>query len=100
MNLNAVTEAALRNAIDLVVTSRLQDLRREVEMDARYFKNPGPRVNYQPKRLAGRAADRVLSELGKISGDNAGVMKLQNGRGHIELSWPSESFEAGKGIHE
>src|SRR5947209_18669262 len=66
----------------LLVGLRFEDTRTVVNVYPLYVKNRDPRVNYQPKVLAGRAADQVLSELGKISGDNAGIMKLQNGRGH------------------
>ncbi len=61
-----------------------------------YVKNRDPRVNYQPKVLAGRAAERVLTELAKISGDSAAFLKLQNGRGCIELSGASGSVPSGK----
>jgi len=67
----------------LLVGLRFEDTRTVVNVYPLYVKNRDPRVNYQPKVLADRAAERVLSELVKISGDNAAFMKLQNGRGHI-----------------
>jgi hypothetical protein len=84
----------------LFVGVRFEDTRTVVNVYPLDVKNRDPRVKYQPKVLAGRAAERVLSDLVKISGDNAGIMKLQNGRGHIELPRPGESSEARKGIHE
>jgi poly-gamma-glutamate capsule biosynthesis protein CapA/YwtB (metallophosphatase superfamily) len=84
----------------LLVGVRFEDTRTVVNVYPLYVKNRDPRVNYQPKVLAGRAAERALSKLVMISGDHAGIMKLQNGRGHIELPRPGESSEAGKGIHE
>jgi poly-gamma-glutamate capsule biosynthesis protein CapA/YwtB (metallophosphatase superfamily) len=84
----------------LLVALRFEDTRTVVNVYPLYVKNRDPRVNYQPKVLAGRAAERVLSELVRISGDNAAFVKLQNGRGHIELSRSGESSETRKGIHE
>jgi hypothetical protein len=65
-----------------------------------YVKNRDPRVNHQPKVLAGRAAERALSELVKISRDHAGVMKLQMAADTSNFPRPRESSEAGKCIHE
>jgi hypothetical protein len=84
----------------LLVALRFEDTRTVVNVYPLYVKNRDPRVNYQPKVLAGRAAERVLSELVRISGDNAAFVNLQNGRGHIELSRSGESPETRKGIHE
>jgi hypothetical protein len=74
----------------LLVGLRFEDYKTVANIYPLYVKNRDPRVNYQPKVLAGRAAERVLTELMKISGDSAKFMKLQNGRGHIEL------FRAGR----
>ncbi len=84
----------------LLVGVRFEDTRTVVNVYPLYVKNRDPRVNCQPKMSGGGAADRVLSELGKISRDLAGIMKLENGRGHIELPRPGESSEARNGIHE
>jgi poly-gamma-glutamate capsule biosynthesis protein CapA/YwtB (metallophosphatase superfamily) len=84
----------------LLVALRFEDTRTVVNVYPLYVKNRDPRVNYQPKVLAGRAAERVLFELVKISGDNAAFMKLQNGRGHIELSRLGEASEARNDTHE
>jgi poly-gamma-glutamate capsule biosynthesis protein CapA/YwtB (metallophosphatase superfamily) len=74
----------------LLVGFRFENNRTVVNVYPLYVKNRDPRVNYQPKVLAGRAAERVLTELMKISNDSAKFMKLQNGRGDIELSWTAD----------
>jgi poly-gamma-glutamate capsule biosynthesis protein CapA/YwtB (metallophosphatase superfamily) len=84
----------------LLVELRFEDYKTAANIYPLYVKNRDLRVNYQPKVLAGRAAERVLTELMKISSDSAKFMKLQNGRGHIELSRPGEASEARKGTHE
>ena len=84
----------------LLVGLGFEDYKTVANIYPLYVKNRDPRVNYQPKLLAGRAAERVLTELMKISSDSAKFMKLQNGRGHIELFRPGESSETRKGIHE
>jgi hypothetical protein len=50
-----------------------------------YVKNRDPRVHYQPKVLGGRAAERVLSDLARISTPSAGFLTIEDGRGRIEL---------------
>jgi hypothetical protein len=84
----------------LLVGLRFDDKKTVVNVYPLYVKNRDPRVNYQPKVLAGKAAERVLTELMKISSDSAKFMKLQNGRGDIDLSWTGGSREMTKGIHE
>ena len=58
-----------------------------------YVKNRDPRVNYQPKVLRGNAAERVLRQLTSISGVNAPLLKIEDGRGILELPWPGETAE-------
>src|SRR5712664_3600799 len=84
----------------LLVGLRFEDYKTAANIYPLYVKNRDLRVNYQPKVLAGRAAERVLTEMMKISSDSATFMKLQNGRGHIELSWTGGSREMAKGSHE
>ncbi len=84
----------------LLVGLRFEDYSTVVNVYPLYVKNRDPRVNYQPKVLAGKAAERVLTEMLKTSGENATFMKLQNGRGHIELPRPGRASAARKGIHE
>jgi poly-gamma-glutamate capsule biosynthesis protein CapA/YwtB (metallophosphatase superfamily) len=84
----------------LLVGLRFEDYQTLVNVYPLYVKNRDPRVNYQPKVLVGKAAERVLTEMIKTSGENATFMKLQNGRGHFELPRPGRASEARKGIHE
>jgi len=84
----------------LLVGLRFDENKTIVNVYPLYVKNRDPRVNYQPKVLAGRAAERVLTELMRISSDSAKFMKLQNGRGDIELSWTGGPREMTKGIHD
>jgi hypothetical protein len=65
-----------------------------------YVKNRDPRVDYQPKVLTGKAAERVLSELAKLSGASAAFMKIKDGRGKLELSWPGERRGTGESSHD
>lgn len=84
----------------LLVSLRFEDNKTVVNVYPLYVKNRDPRVNYQPKALAGKAAERVLARMIQASGDNAACMKLQNGRGHIELSRPGRPSKTRKDIHE
>jgi poly-gamma-glutamate capsule biosynthesis protein CapA/YwtB (metallophosphatase superfamily) len=84
----------------LLVGLRFEDYKTVVNVYPLYVKNRDPRVNYQPKVLAGKAAERVLTELMKISSDSAKFMKLKNGRGDIELFRTGGSREMTKGSHE
>jgi len=84
----------------LLVGLRFDENKTIVNVYPLCVKNRDPRVNYQPKVLAGRAAERVLTELMRISSDSAKFMKLQNGRGDIELSWTGGPREMTKGIHD
>jgi hypothetical protein len=88
------------HAEGLLVGLRFEDTKTVVNVYPLYVKNRDPRVNYQPKILAGKAAERVLTEMMDISGDNASFMELQNGRGHIELSGVDEVPKTRKNIHE
>src|SRR6266849_2105510 len=84
----------------LLVGLRFEDNKTVVNVYPLYVKNRDPRLNYQPKVLAGKAAEHVLAEMIKASGDNATFMKLQNGRGHIELSRPSGVSRTRKDLHD
>ena len=65
-----------------------------------YVKNRDPRVDYQPKVLTGKAAERMLSELMNLSGASAALMKVKDGRGTLELSWPGERPGTGESSHD
>jgi poly-gamma-glutamate capsule biosynthesis protein CapA/YwtB (metallophosphatase superfamily) len=84
----------------LLVGLRFEAEKTVVHVHALYVKNRDPRVNYQPKVLTGKSAERVLARLAEISGDSATFLKVQNGRGHIELSRPPELREAASGSHD
>src|SRR5258708_19357944 len=73
----------------LLVGLRFEDNKTVVNVYPLYVKNRDPRLNYQPKVLSAKAAVHVLAQMINASRDNATFMKLQNGRGHIELSRPS-----------
>jgi len=84
----------------LLVGLRFEAEKTVVHVHPLYVKNRDPRVNYQPKVLTGKSAERVLARLAEISGDSATFLKVQNGRGHIELSRPRELREAASGSHD
>jgi poly-gamma-glutamate capsule biosynthesis protein CapA/YwtB (metallophosphatase superfamily) len=84
----------------LLVGLRFEDNKTVVSVYPLYVKNRDPRVNYQPKVLAGKAAERVLTAMARFSGDSAAFLKLENGRGHIELPRPYASQETPRGGHD
>jgi len=83
----------------LLVGLRFEEKNTIVNVNPLYVKNRDPRVDYQPKALTGKAAERVLSELAKISGPSAAFMKLEDGRWKIDLSGPGESRETSESTH-
>ncbi len=97
---NFAFESGNSRAEGLLIGLRFEDHKTVVNVYPHYVKNRDPRVNYQPKVLAGNAAERVLTAMARISGDSAAFLKLQNGRGHIELSRPYGSREATRGGHD
>ncbi len=74
----------------LLVALRFEARKTVADVYPLYVKNRDPRVNYQPKVLSGRGADRVLRELASISGSSAEWLKNENGPGQIELPWPGD----------
>jgi hypothetical protein len=62
-----------------------------------YVKNRDPRVHYQPKVLRGKAAERVLADLARISTQSAGFLTIEDGRGRIELPRPGASPQQERG---
>lgn len=83
----------------LLAALRFEEQSTVVNVYPLYVKNRDPRVDYQPKVLTGKAAERVLSELAKLSGASAAFMKIKDGRGKIELSWPGERRETSGNSH-
>jgi hypothetical protein len=84
----------------LLVGLRFEDIKTVADVYPLYVKNRDPRVNYQPKVLTGKAAERALTQLAEISGDSAAFLKVQSGRGHVELSRADGSRQSTKGHHE
>jgi poly-gamma-glutamate capsule biosynthesis protein CapA/YwtB (metallophosphatase superfamily) len=79
----------------LLLGLRFEEKQTFVYVYAVYVKNRDPRVNYQPKILRGNGAERLLRKLGEISGSNAPFMKVENGRGVLDLPRPGDSCEKG-----
>jgi poly-gamma-glutamate capsule biosynthesis protein CapA/YwtB (metallophosphatase superfamily) len=79
----------------LLLGLRFEEKQTFVYVYAVYVKNRDPRVNYQPKILRGNGAERLLRKLGEISGSNARFMKVENGRGVLELPRPGDACEKG-----
>lgn len=72
----------------LVLGCRFEEHRTEVTVFPLYVKNRDPRVNYQPKVLGGKGAERVLGRLAEISGPSAEWLRKRNGQGRLDLPWP------------
>lgn len=69
----------------LLVGLRFTERHTEVEVYPLYVKNRDPRVNYQPKVLAGTAADRMLCRLADVSGPSGQSLHINGGRGTLCL---------------
>jgi hypothetical protein len=69
----------------LMLGFRFEDARTLVNVYPLYVKNRDPRVNYQPKLLRGNAAEQTLRRLIKISARSEGRLKIEGGRGHLDL---------------
>lgn len=50
-----------------------------------YVKNRDPRVDYQPKVLGGRSAEQLLRRLGGMSGPSGSFLRIEQGRGRLDL---------------
>jgi hypothetical protein len=53
-----------------------------------YVKNRDPRVHYQPRVLAGKAAEQILNQLRQYSGDSGERLQIRDGVGFV---LPSET---------
>ncbi len=84
----------------LLIGFRYEEKSTVVSVYPLYVKNRDPRVDYQPKVLTGEAGERALSELAKISGISGALMKIKDGRGNLELSWPGERRETSESSHD
>lgn len=61
-----------------------------------YVKNRDPRVNYQPKVLKGKSAERVLSslvEMSELSGQYSHYLEIEQGRAVLRLPCPGAAHE-------
>ncbi len=52
-----------------------------------YVKNRDLRVNYQPKVLKGKSAERILYRLAEISGSYGQDLQIEQGRALLSLPW-------------
>jgi poly-gamma-glutamate capsule biosynthesis protein CapA/YwtB (metallophosphatase superfamily) len=52
-----------------------------------YVKNRDPRVDYQPKVLAGPSGRRVLDRLARHSGEHGRLLRQENARAVVTLTW-------------
>lgn len=75
----------------LLVALQLDPRRTKVAIYPLYVKNRDPRVCYQPKVLAGIAAERALCRLVEASGQGGRVLRIEHGRGLLDLPWPEDS---------
>lgn len=72
----------------LSVGLRFENTRTIVDVYPLYVKNRDPRVHYQPKMLTGEPSERMLRNLAAISGPSSEFLKLERGRGRLDLPWP------------
>jgi poly-gamma-glutamate capsule biosynthesis protein CapA/YwtB (metallophosphatase superfamily) len=80
----------------LLVGLRFEERQTRADIYPIYVKNRDPRVDYQPKALGGAAAERALRRLEEMSGASGACMRIEDGRGVLELtyqSWPGASRE-------
>lgn len=71
----------------LLIGLRFEETRTAVNAYPLYVKNRDPRVDYQPKVLAGEAGERVLSQMAGVSGGSAAFINVRDGWGKMELPW-------------
>lgn len=71
----------------LLIGLRFEETRTVVNAYPLYVKNRDPRVDYQPKVLAGEASERVLSQMAGASGGSATFIKIRDGWGKMELPY-------------
>lgn len=71
----------------LLVGLRFENTRTIVDVYPLYVKNRDPRVHYQPKVLTGEPSERMLRNLVAISGPSGELLKVERGRGRLDLPW-------------
>ena len=75
----------------VIVGIRFEDRRTAVEIYPLYVKNRDPRISYQPKVLTGGAAERLLRRLADMSGKSGELLRIEKGRGMLDLPWADRS---------
>lgn len=83
----------------LLIGLRFEEARTLVHAYPLYVKNRDPRVDYQPKVLAGEAGERVLSKMAGASCGDGAFMNIRNGWGKMELRWPGRRRTAAGSTH-
>lgn len=69
----------------LLIGVRFTPRETTVEAYPLYVKNRDARINYQPKVLAGRGAERVLRRLVEMSGASGNLLEVEEVRGRLTL---------------
>lgn len=75
----------------LLIAMRFEETRTTVVLYPLYVKNRDPRVNYQPKVLRGAGAERMLRILAEISGPSGRSLRIEGGRGSLQLDRLSQA---------
>jgi capsule synthesis protein PGA_cap len=82
----------------LILGFRFEDTKTVVNVYPLYVKNRDPRVDYQPKVMRGDTAERKLRYLVDLSGRSGGFLQIENGRGTLDIAYPSVSRQRGGGL--
>ena len=72
-------------AESLLLGIRFEPQHTQISVFPLYVKNRDPRVQYQPKVLGGAAAERTLRRLTEMSGPSGEALRIEDGRGWIDL---------------
>src|SRR5262249_33027430 len=73
----------------LLVGLRFEERHTRVHVYPLYVRNRDPRVNYEPKVLTGKAAERALRRLADMSGSSGRSLHIEGGRGCLYLPGPA-----------
>jgi len=73
------------HAEGVLVGFRFEEHETLVQVYPLYVKNRDPRVDYQPKVLRGRSAERALGRLAEVPGSLGGRLRVEAGRGILRL---------------
>ena len=72
-------------AESLIVALRFRDCTTDVDVYPVYVKNRDPRVDYQPKIMARRAAAETLRRLDELSDSSGGRLEIVDGIGKLRI---------------